>query len=127
MTSTTQSNDHSPASAGFSFGTYLQPALARCRYFPQVSAGICKPRSPQQRAGVFFSSPNRNHAQPSALALRYRTNNGAINMSERRFKTPLRPWRRWLVGFWILSTLAVTTGWWAGLALGAIWLVQRAI
>jgi hypothetical protein len=29
--------------------------------------------------------------------------------------------RKWLVGVWAISTVAATTGWWAGLAWAASW------
>ena len=51
-------------------------------------------------------------------------------MSDRLFtKHEIRPLsaRKWLVGFWILSTVLGTTVWWAGLALAAVWFAQRAI
>jgi hypothetical protein len=34
---------------------------------------------------------------------------------------------RWLVILWMLSLVIVTTGWWAGLAWAAVWLVERAV
>jgi len=35
--------------------------------------------------------------------------------------------RKWLVGVWVVSTALATTGWWAGLAFTAIWLMERAL
>jgi hypothetical protein len=32
---------------------------------------------------------------------------------------------KWLVGLWVISTVVVTTGWWAGLGFGTVWLVER--
>jgi hypothetical protein len=40
---------------------------------------------------------------------------------------PRRSERRWLVVLWVFSLLIGTTGWWAGLAWAAIWLVARAV
>ena|SRR5579871_6032950 len=34
--------------------------------------------------------------------------------------------RNLLVGLWVTSTAIATTGWWAGLAFTAVWLMERA-
>jgi len=34
---------------------------------------------------------------------------------------------RWLVILWMSSLVIVTTGWWAGIAWAAVWLVERAV
>ena len=65
----------------------------------------------------------------------YRAKPKAITMSDslslwqiaRSDKTTARSQRKWLTGFWIVSVVIGTTGWWAGLALAAAWLAQHAI
>ena len=34
---------------------------------------------------------------------------------------------KWLIALWAISAAVVTTGWWAGLGLSAIWLMQSAL
>jgi len=47
------------------------------------------------------------------------------DLASRKFVS--RYHRRSLAGLWVLSTVLVTAGWWLGLALSAIWLVEAAL
>ena len=52
---------------------------------------------------------------------------GTLSGAEFADKTSRRPKRIWLVVVWMCSTIIGAVGWWAGLALAAVWLIEHAV